>query len=160
MLSIFCDGGCIQRNPSPHGGTYAYRIVDDTNHVLSEGCQILLLPGCTNNMSEYLAALYGMSQLPSSTPATLYSDSQITLGRIFLSWRTTGIPEAWKARMDKEYDRLKMFLGHELVDGHPSKIQLATGTGKRGNKCSEHNVWCDHACQLKSKQFLEGLNRK
>lgn len=158
MLFIYVDGGVISRNPSPYGGTYAYRLVHEDGNVLSEGCEIILYPGCTNNMSEYLAALYGMTKTPSNIPATLFSDSQITLGRIFHGWKTNGIFEQWKNKMNTEYNRLKGFLLHEIVDGHPTKLQLSIGIGKRGNKCNINNVWCDKACQQKSKQFLEKLN--
>jgi hypothetical protein len=86
---------------------------------------------------------------------TIYSDSQVTLGRAFLGWKWHNIP-LWL------YDRFgfvrKALVNWDkiewvLLDGHPTKAQLAAGIGKRGHPVDKNNVWCDEMCQSLSAQF-------
>lgn len=45
-----------------------------------------------------------------------------------------------------------------LLQGHPTKADLACGIGKKRNlPVSIHNVWCDEACGKAAREFLENL---
>lgn len=160
--SLYCDGGVVTVNPSPYAGTWAYRILTD-GVVVAEQSGIITpaqarMDKITNNLTEMLAALNAMRALPGDWTGEFCSDSQITLGRLFLGWKWTGIP-AW---MHKLYNDNRVRLTNYttitpiLLDGHPTRAQLAAGIGKRGHPVSEHNVFCDHACGERAKEFLSG----
>jgi ribonuclease HI len=113
----------------------------------------------TNNQTEMLALLMGLSKLPADFAGTVYSDSAVTLGRVFCGWKWKNVPE-WLHRMYRterarltHWDQIK----YVQLDGHPTKAQLVSGVGKRGNKVSEHNVWCDDACRKAGEQFLDRI---
>lgn len=159
MNTLFADGGVILKNPSPVGGTWAYRHVADNDDVINEFAAVITLAeakvkAVTNNQTEMLAVINGLAILPDNWIGTVCSDSKITLGRLFWGWRWSEIP-LW---LIEEHDRQRARLVHFekfqvlLVDGHPTKAQLAAGIGKRGNPVSEHNVWCDHACRTAAKE--------
>lgn len=156
---LFVDGGVAVRNPSPFAGTMAFRHVKN-GQVMEQGVAIITPQGAqlsaiTNNLSEMLALIIGLESLPGHWLGTVYSDSQVTLGRAFWGWRWKNIPEWLHARYRFERKRLKHFdkFGVVLLDGHPTRAQLLAGVGKRGHPVSEHNVWCDRACQLKAEAF-------
>jgi len=44
-----------------------------------------------------------------------------------------------------------------LLDGHPTKAQIESEKGKRGNPTSVHNVWCDEQCGKQARMYLESL---
>lgn len=83
----------------------------------------------------------------------VYSDSWVTLQRVFLAARLANVPP-WLVQRLQAIQRSGRLEGMtwKLLDGHPTKAQLAAGTGKRGNLVSEHNVWCDRACQAAARQ--------
>jgi ribonuclease HI len=153
MNALYVDGGVIGKNPSEIGGTWAARLVVD-GQVTRESSGVITpteaeLLAITNNLTEMLALVEGLEMLPFGWQGTIYSDSMVTLGRAFLGWKWHNVPlwlqrEYWQAR-----ERLMHWdeLTFVLLDGHPTKAQLAAGVGKRGHPVSEHNVWCDHACQ-------------
>lgn len=141
------------------GGTYAWRLVCDDHDPM--GCAMVVTTHemggpITNNQTEMLAILEGLKRLPDCFDGTIYSDSQVTLGRVFMMWKWKNIPE-W---MHKLYREQRARLTHwnaikyVLLDGHPTKAQLQAGVGKRGHPVSEHNVWCDHACQQAGEAFM------
>jgi ribonuclease HI len=151
---LFADGGVISVNPSTIGGTWAYRLVKN-GIVVCEKSGIIRpaeagLPAITNNLTEMLALVKGLLELPADWIGIVYSDSQITLGRVFGSYKWAGIP-LWLHRM---YQRARGHLIHWdqihyiQLDGHPTRAQLAAGIGKRGHQVSIHNVACDQLCQL------------
>lgn len=160
ITAVYADGGVIQRNPSPLGGTWAYVYVGADDQQIAHDSGIVLprqnLPLITNNLTEFVALVKALEALPAGWSGQVLSDSQVTLGRMFLGWRLSGIPsvlvrqyEAARARLDWANVRWT------LLDGHPTKAQLAAGVGKRGNPVSAHNVFCDQACGRQSKAFLE-----
>ncbi len=149
---LYVDGGVVQVNPSPIGGTYAWLLVDDGVRV--KGCAYFMsaetakLPVVTNNQTEMMALIKGLSQLPNDWCGCIYSDSAITLGRAFSGWKWKNVPEWIQNRFFAQ--RLRFIYWDRItyvqLDGHPTKAQLASGIGKRGNPVSIHNVWCDEAC--------------
>jgi ribonuclease HI len=163
MNYLYTDGGVININPSPIGGTWAFRIVSDNKVICERGGVITPvqagLPKITNNLTEMLAVIRGLQELrvaPDWT-GTICSDSMITLGRIFDGWKWTGIP-LW---LHKEYQAVRLHfrcwdeIDHILLSGHPTKSQLMAGIGRGGRPVSIHNVWCDKECSKQS----EGLVR-
>lgn len=165
MNELYVDGGVMRKNPSPIGGTWAARLVRD-------GLVAMELSGwitprearteaITNNLTEMLALVRGLQLLPARWTGTIYSDSQVTLGRAFEGWKWQNIPP-WLHHEYREARKHLMHwdeLQHVLLDGHPTIAHLAAGTGKRGHPVSEHNRWCDEACQAAARKFLENLEQ-
>lgn len=160
IKELYADGGVIGRNPSTIGGTYAYRLVMDDDRCFGTGG--ILTPdrtggSVTNNQTEMLAVLTGLRQVPDDWAGTIYSDSMVTLGRLFLEWKWKNIPP-WMHRLFtaqrtrlKHWDKIKWV----LLDGHPTAAQLRDGVGKRGHLVSIHNVWCDQACKDAGAAYLK-----
>lgn len=162
IAAVYADGGVIQKNPSSIGGTWAHCFVNRTGIRIAERSGIVLasdIPGglVTNNLTEFYAVAYALQALPNGWSGTLYSDSQITLGRFFWGWKITGIPLDFVSFAMKAKARLGVVTG-VLLDGHPTQAQLAAGIGKRGNPCSKHNVWCDKACGAQAVKYLQNHN--
>jgi len=167
ILAVYADGGVIQKNPSTLGGTWAWchintdlRVVDDVRQAIVESGSGILYPHTrgleefvSNNHSEYFALIRGLRELPEGWSGKVYSDSAITLGRFFSGWANKNVPDAWEPHLRKTLARLGK-LEPQLLDGHPTRSQLAAGLGKRGNPCSSFNVWCDHRCGDEAKQFI------
>jgi len=157
ITSAYCDGGVIGPNPSERGGTFAWCHVDVDGKVVASNKGVVLpakynLPKITNNISELVAALHCIYALPEGWSGTFYSDSQVTLGRIFWGWAMNDVPEV----LVKRSRGAAAYLGKVraiLLDGHPTRAQLANGRGKRGNMVSVHNVWCDKACGEARKEW-------
>jgi len=164
MNAMYCDGGVISRNPSPIGGTFAYKILQD-NQVIRQNGGVLVpdreTPLITNNITEMLALVRGLGDLPDDWFGTIYSDSQVTLGRVFLSWKWTNVP-AW-LRKEFAFNRGRMHNWEKitwvLLAGHPTRAQLLAGVGHHGYPVSEHNVWCDKECGRMAEAVLETLAR-
>ncbi len=167
ITELYVDGGVIASNPSAIGGTYAVRLIYDDGQVYGYSgvlsARNMETGGLvTNNQTEMLALLHGLSSLPDDWQGTIYSDSAVTLGRAFQGWKWTNIPEWMHEKYRKQrrnliyWDQIKWV----LLDGHPTRAQLIAGIGKRGHPVSEHNVWCDHACTEAGQRFLEeiGMN--
>src|SRR4051794_41446106 len=92
IRSIYADGGVIDRNPSSIGGTWAYCHVDDDDNRISEQGGIFIPSPrglVTNNRMEFLALLSALEALPSGWSGRVCSDSRVTLGRLFHSWKMT-----------------------------------------------------------------------
>lgn len=164
ITELYCDGGVIGSNPSAIGGTYAGLLVYEDGHVYGFSGAISaqdMGSDVTNNQTEMLALLRGLQKLPDDWCGTIYSDSQVTLGRAFLEWKWKNIPE-WMHRLWRQQrGRLKNWdqIQYALLDGHPTKAQLTAGIGKRGHPVSVHNVWCDHACTEAGARFLEEIGK-
>ena len=158
---LYCDGGVIGGNPSGIGGTWAARLTDYAGQVIREESGVITVRASqmlvvTNNLTEMLALLKGLSFLPAGWTGTVCSDSQITLGRAFLGWKWSGIPNWMHVEYQRQHLRILRWdqLNPVLHDGHPTKAQLAAGIGKRGHPVSEHNVWCDKACTAAGQAYL------
>lgn len=151
--SLYADGGVISVNPSPYGGTWAWCQVDDFGiRIRGESGVILSHDGIgnsvSNNVAELAALVFGLEALPPDWRGIIYSDSWVSLQRVFLAAALNNVPRWLVLRLQviQKSGRLAG-MRYVLLDGHPTKAQLAMGRGKRGNPVSEHNVWCDQACQ-------------
>lgn len=158
-FDIYCDGGVVGHNPSALAGTWAFCHVDkDGNHIEEQSG--LVMPDesptglITNNLTEMIALVRAIERIDLGFTGTIYSDSQITLGRAFLGWKMDGIPERLEKCLRSAVSRLGTGFKWKLLDGHPTKAQLASGKGKRGNLVSVHNKWCDEECGRQAKAFL------
>lgn len=149
IVALYCDGGVINRNPSMIGGTWAWCGVDEEgNRVMREGGVVEPVDArpVTNNWTEQIAITKALEAMPDGWSGTVYSDSQIALGRVFLRWRTKNLPDNIKQRGIDALKRLGR-VTHCLLQGHPTKADLVRGVGaKRGFPVSVHNVWCDEEC--------------
>lgn len=149
VVALYCDGGVIGRNPSTVGGTYAWCGVDaHGNRVLTHGGIVEVVDDrpVTNNWTEQIAIVRALESMPDGWSGTVYSDSQIALGRVFLGWKTSNLPSNIKQRGIDALKRLGT-VKHVLLQGHPTKADLIAGIGKKRNlPVSEHNVWCDKEC--------------
>lgn len=174
MNKLFADGGVIGKNPSPTGGTWAYCIPEfenaQNNYFGAAGILTLyyapekIIP-VTNNQTEMLAILKGFDALPENWIGTIYSDSMVTIGRIkngkkglqVGGWEWKNIPAWMYMRYNYHRKRFLNFKDFQYVqlDGHPTKAQLESGIGKRGNPTHKYNVWCDEKCGEIGKVFLE-----
>ena len=98
ICSLYCDGGVIGHNPSSIGGTYAFRLLNKAEVVIREYSSVVLPleigigPTVSNNQTEMLALLYALRSVSYQFAGTVYSDSQVTLGRVFMGWKWTNIP--------------------------------------------------------------------
>lgn len=158
IVAIYTDGGVILKNPSTIGGTWAWCAVDARgNRVIERGGAVPARDGqpITNNHMEQIALTLALEAMPDGWSGTVYSDSMIALGRVFKGWRLKNLP----ANVAKRSAAAVARLGHietVLLQGHPTKADLACGMGKKRNlPVSIHNVWCDAECGLQAKAFLE-----
>ena len=111
------------------------------------------VPAVSNNHTELLALVRGLDYLPDDFTGTVYSDSAVSLQRVFEAARLHNVP-AWLVadlqRIQKSGRLARM--RYALLDGHPTRAHLAAGIGKRGHVVSEHNVWCDAQCTAIARQ--------
>ena len=166
ILDLYADGGVIGPNPSAKGGTWAYVIVDREidKHVLT-GSGVITpadfgADKITNNHSEFYALVMGLEAIPSPEEwvGHVYSDSNVSLGRLFRGWAVNNLPLGVLARGRNAVMRLAddpKSIEHTLLDGHPTKKQLEEGFGKRGNPVSKWNVACDKRCTKLARQFIK-----
>jgi ribonuclease HI len=159
LVALYADGGVIGSNPSTIGGTYAYRLLFEDGQAIGKGSVIApqeVGGPVTNNQTEMLAMLEGLKRLPDHFAGCIFSDSQVTLGRVFMGWKWKNIPTWMHKVYQEQRARLIFFdqIQYVLLDGHPTRQQLQLGIGKRGHPVSEHNVWCDHECNRVGREFL------
>ena len=158
ITAVYADGGVIGANPSPIGGTWAYVHVDAGGVVVARDSAVVTprpsVPLITNNLTEMIALVRALAALPAGWAGHVYSDSQITLGRLFLGWKMQGIPPVLIKQGAAALERLDIpHIRWTLLDGHPTKAQLLAGVGKRGNPVSVHNVTCDQECGRLAREF-------
>lgn len=165
---LYTDGGVIQKNPSTLGGTWAYTLLDSASRVIYEHSGVITpemveMPVVTNNLTELLAVVYGLELVIAEHPQaldglTVYSDSRITLLRVFEAGRLNGVPAWLKRRLQTLQSTGQLArVRYVQLDGHPTKAQLEAGIGKRGNPVSVHNVRCDRLCNEGAKAFFEWM---
>jgi len=147
--NLYADGGVVNRNPSDFGGTWAFVATDENDELLFSKSGFYQAPigKTTNNHTELVAVLEALESMPDGWNGTLVSDSEITLGRVSKGWALKNVPSELVVRLRNVLQRLgKIKVKH--VDGHPSKAQLASGIGKRGNPVSKWNVEADRLCNV------------
>jgi hypothetical protein len=151
ITALYADGGVIGANPSPIGGAIAFCYVNELGLRIAEIARVVtpaeaMMPTVSNNLTELLALVRGIAGLPVTFAGIIASDSWVSLQRVFLGAKLNNVPD-WLVR-DVLTTRQRLTLmqaTYQLLDGHPTHAQLATGVRKRGHPVSEHNVWCDQA---------------
>lgn len=172
VAAIYTDGGVIGPNPSRLGGTWAFCFVDAAGRRIFERSGVvepweLSVGGLiederfdvvTNNVTEFLAMLLSLEVMdwlhPEWTNGKVYTDSIITLYR-FQRPKTTkmnGVPPDFVERV-RAIRTNEHGTTYHLLGGHPTRADLARGTRSDGKPVSEHNVWCDLACNRESAAF-------
>lgn len=163
IASAYSDGGCVGRNPSTLGGTWAYVLLSAAGEVLAEESGLVTpadvgLPAVTNNYTELLAAVRALEALPAGWQGTLYTDSFVTLCRITTGKKFAGIPEPLRERCLTARAGLRHRV--VLLGGHPSRDDLFRGRRKDGLPVSKWNVRCDALCGEQARRFLAAQERK
>lgn len=158
VAALYADGGVIGKNPSTIGGTWAWAHVDVNSERIKTASGIITptearMPAITNNLTELYAIVLGLEALPAAWAGTVYSDSWVSLQRVFFAAKLNHVPtwlveRLWNLQKTGQLRAVQW----QLLDGHPTKAQLEAGRGKRGNLVSVHNVWCDEACQRLAKE--------
>lgn len=159
--ALYTDGGLIGRNPSPIGGTWAWRTTSRMGGVIAQASGVILpsdlgMEIVSNNNAELWAMVCGLEVLPAGWTGTVYSDSMVTIGRMFFGWRMVNVPLALQKRADVVLTRLGRVKAF-LLDGHPTEQHLRQGRGKRGHPVSVHNVFCDEACTREAQRYRERM---
>jgi len=150
--SVYADGGCLGRNPSAEGGTWATLHVGESG-VLWEASGIVTpdqfgLPTITNNLTELLAVVKGLEALPDGWSGKVWTDSRVTMFRAQKrrkQARMNGIPEVLMARLAMVKRRLGLYTVC-LLAGHPDELALARGRSAKGLPVSRWNQRCDSLC--------------
>ena len=161
IVALYADGGVIAVNPSPIGGTWAYALVDEAGERVRTAAGVLTAESCghpvTNNVTELLAIVSGLEALPADWAGTVYSDSWVSLQRVFLAAKLNNVPQWLVERLQilQKSGRLAN-LDYTLLDGHPTRAQIEAGIGKRGHPVSKWNVWCDQQCSAIARERLQG----
>lgn len=169
---VYADGGMIgPDNPSPIGGTIAYRVVVDGVVVVERAKVFGVGREITNNVSEMYAALLGIAEAASAVvidgnPALslsliqhmrkesvhLVSDSGVTLGRLTGAYRKmAGLPEEFVRLVPHAREAL---IAAYQVKGHPSNKRLLEGVSKSGAAVSAHQHWCDVSAKEVGEEYL------
>lgn len=151
VASVFVDGGVLRVNPSPYGGTWAAITIDESGTEIGRESGLVTpadigMATVSNNVTELLAAVEALERLPPGWAGVLHTDSHVTRCRLVgRDPSMNGVPLQLARRMAEAKARAGRFTV-VLLDGHPTKAQLASGIGKRGNACSKWNVECDRMC--------------
>jgi len=165
--AVYTDGGVLAHNPSQFGAMWCWVAVPtlDTRplvkHLIAGGVNaadtaiahdsglVLIKPGklITNNNAEMIAAVKALEAMPEGWCGNLYSDSEVTLGRLFKNHALNGLAPNVVERMRAALRRAGEVKGI-LLQGHPTQADLEVGIGaKRGLPVSKHNVFCDKECK-------------
>lgn len=151
MHSIYSDGGCLGKNPSPHGGTWAWCLVHEDQRV-QHGSGLVFpadvgVASVSCNLTELLAAVLALEAMPDRWSGMLWTDSEVTLKRLRKPRQTRfrNIPMALVCRVVAAVERC-LDLQVKLVAGHPNRQELSEGLSKKKVPVSVHNVWVDKEC--------------
>ena len=152
---LYADGGCLGKNPSLKGGTFAWVLVHRDRIVKSDFGMLTPedagVEKITNNLTELLAVLRGLEAMENNWKGLLYTDSLITLRRITSGKKFKNIPDYLVARTMKVREGRKWKA--ILLKGHPSRQDLRAGRTKKGRLVSKWNVWCDKKCQELAREY-------
>lgn len=158
-VSLYVDGGVVQKNPSTIGGTWACVFVDAAGNEISRVSGFVTpaeigLEAVTNNYTELLAAVEGLSRVAWPWTGTIFTDSNVTRCRLTgKNPGMNGIPFSLCERLRVCRKGLDPIVA-VLLDGHPTKKQLEAGVGKRGSPVSKFNVLCDRLCGEEAARYL------
>lgn len=161
IVGLYTDGGVIGQNPSLIGGTWAWCLVDASGEMRRHAVGWLTpaeldAEAVTNNHTELLALVLGLEALDADFAGTVYSDSWVSLQRVFLAAKLNNVPQWLVERLQilQKSGRLAN-LDYTLLDGHPTRAQIEAGIGKRGHPVSKWNVWCDQQCSAIARERLQ-----
>ncbi|NJO82398.1 MAG: hypothetical protein HC828_05970 [Blastochloris sp.] len=152
-VALYATGGTIGANPSPHGGTWAYVLVDAEDIAIGYQAGVLTpqVVGTTtisNQVSAFVALLAGLAALPIRWSGMVASPQEIALGRVCQGYALTGIPPVLVQRGQRVLQRFDPeALQPVLLAGHPTQEQLRAGAGAHGKPVSHHQVSCQMLCQ-------------
>lgn len=184
IVGVYADGGLLSPNPSPQGGMWAWCHVDALGGRIARASGIMLaydplreapkaegetwpiwpLPEVSGNAMELVAMILALEALPPFWSGNVYSDSEVTMARMFRGAPMGNVPREWIARAAEAIHKGGPYTPI-LLAGHPSRRDLAQGFrdkraeggGSRRYPVSEHNVWCDQACNAIKEAYLAGL---
>jgi ribonuclease HI len=160
LIDIYVDGGIIGSNPSKIGGTWAAALVKRDKLIKLRSGVVLPehvgLPVVTNNVTELLAAIFGLEMAPAGWDGTLFTDSQVTACRLSkVKSGAKGLTAGLLERLGKAKARAGRFRAW-LLAGHPSKAELEEGHDAKGRDVSRFNVLCDEECSRLAREFMRG----
>lgn len=157
VKAVYTDGGLVLKNPSPVGGSWAYRLVDSIDrlggNVVKEFSGGRIQPEITNNTTEFIAAVLAFRQLPEGWSGLWLPDSEVTVTRLLYGGKGKGLSEdqiKWGRETMERMGKIEV----QLLGGHPTRKALASGFRADGKPVSIHNVWCDKACGEVNKKLL------
>jgi ribonuclease HI len=166
VRAVYSDGGVVGGNPSRVGGTWAFvyatepagggRLFAASGHVAA--AEVAPLPWVSNNLTEVVALVIALEQLPAGWAGPVYSDSLNAI-RAVGSYRDRPeyLPPAVWDRVPAARERLGI-LEFVLLGGHPTRAELAAGVRRDGKPVSVHNVHCDQLCTEAKRAFVrEGV---
>lgn len=122
----------------------------------------------TNNVTEFLAMLFALEAMEWLNPTwsgKIYTDSATTQCRFARPCvaKMGGLPPDFVERV-RAIRANERGTTYHLLAGHPSQKDLRRGKtkGEQGRAVSEHNVWCDLACNREAATFrtLKGRAKK
>ena len=154
VMDIYCDGGTAGPNPSRLGGAWCWCGIVDDEIVREETGTIfpsdIGLPTVSCNITELLAAIHALEEMPDSWNGRLYTDSLVTRSRLLKkNPKLTGVPQKLRDRLfavRKRFPHIKAI----QIAGHPTAIDLARGYRVNKNSkripTSVHHVHCDAIC--------------
>lgn len=172
ITKIYTDGGVCKKNPSPYGLSWGFLSLDENDTVVHEDSGRVTTADCkgykaSNNLAEMIAAIKGLEYVIDSlketyiplltTYVTLYSDSELTLNRIFKNYSTDKLPKGVVNRLGTVIAKFRVAgvtLNGVLVGGHPTKKELKAGVNKKGLPVSEFNVRVDLLCKEQNKLLV------
>lgn len=161
ITRLFTDGGVIGSNPSAIGGTVAFCMqfsgAGQLKYARAFSAKQLKVDEVTNNQTELYAVILGLGYLFEEEIACIYSDSEITLGRLFKGYAMKNIPEFMVNKLSKERKRLINWHRFQsiLLKGHPTWMELNNGISKTGRPVHSLNKWCDEQCSKKAHEYLQ-----
>jgi len=164
-MNLYTDGGVIQKNPSPIGGTWAWVLTGDDDQIIDQDSGVVSADEnggpVTNTQMELYAIIQGLLKVRNpSALKHVYSDSNVSLGRVFKGWSLNNIPSGMIRLLGlakERYPWIQVKVQHTLLDGHPTKAQLEAGIGKRGHPVSKWNVLCDKMCNEAGAEYVKRL---
>lgn len=158
---LCCDGGVLGMNPSRYGGMIACRLIEADGEAVFSLSRLVFpaeigLPKVTNNVTELMAVLLGMDQLPDHWSGCILTDSQVTYYRIHPRKKSkfSGVPVPIIQQLDRHKSRLGRYQ-IELVKGHPQAEDLRRGTDRLGRKVHADQHWCDEECNRLAEAFFQ-----
>jgi ribonuclease HI len=167
IIAVYCDGGCIKKNPSTIGITWAFTAINAAQEqVIKRGGVVPYTnKPLTNNHAEQIAIVLALEAMPEGWSGHVYSDSRCALGRVFRAWSTHNLSQDIIDRSKAALPRLGR-VGYTLLKGHPTPEWLergysdvlsdfnTNGNGVEYLPVSQFNVWADKECGRQARTYL------